>query len=75
MTDVYSCGQQSPAFKWLVISIDSFANLAGNRTTIKNEVMDKWHLFLPVFLELFEADPQASETLTGLLDLFCRPSS
>ncbi len=72
LRDVYDCGRRSTAFKWTVISIDLFANLAGYRTSISEEVMDTWDLFLPAFAELLRADPEAAETLSGLLDLFCR---
>ena len=72
LRNVYDCGQQSTVFKWTVISIDSFANLTGYRTVITEEVMDNWDLFLPAFTELLRADREAAETLSGLLDLFCR---
>ena len=70
--DVYACGQQSTVFKWTVISLDFFANLTGYRTLITEEVMDDWDLFLPAFTELLRADSEAAETLSELLDLFCR---
>ena len=72
LRDVYACGQQSTVFKFTVISVDFFANLAGYRTLITESVMDDWDLFLPAFTELMRADPEAAETLSELLDLFCR---
>ena len=55
-----------------MISIDFLANLTSYRTVITEEIMDTWELFLPAFTELLRADPEAAETLSGLLDLFCR---
>ena len=72
LRDVYDCGQRSTVFKWTVISIDFLANLTSYRTVITEEIMDTWELFLPAFTELLRADPEAAETLSGLLDLFCR---
>ena len=71
MTDFYNCVQESLAFKLTVGTLTALGDLANPPP---GAVLDDWNLFLPYYLTLFRADPEAELVIEGMIPLFCDKS-
>ena len=71
MADFYNCVQESLAFKLTVGTLTALGDLANPPP---GAVLDDWNLFLPYYLTLFRADPEAELVIEGMIPLFCDKS-